>query len=102
MRDLLQDAHFASRHLRKNKPFTVIAVATLALAVGASTAIFSVVNAVLLAPLPYKQVDRFAMIWRRNLSCRDKQFSISARAFTCYISARRTMRVDPMVALRHE
>jgi predicted permease len=81
MRDLLQDARFATRQLRKNKTFTVIAVTTLALAVGANTAIFSVVETVLLASLPYKQVDRLAMIWGRNLSRGDKQFSISAGTF---------------------
>ena len=82
MRDLLQDARFATRQLRKNKTFTVIAVTTLALAVGASTAIFSVVNAVLLAPLPYKEVDRLAMIWGRNPSRGDLQFPISPGDFT--------------------
>jgi predicted permease len=81
MRDLLQDARFATRQLRKNKTFTVIAVTTLALAVGANTAIFSVVHTVLLASLPYKQVDRLAMVWGRNLSRGDKQFSISAGDF---------------------
>src|SRR5579864_9582538 len=82
MRDLLHDARFASRQLRKNKTFTVIAVTTLALAVGANTAIFSVVETVLLASLPYIHVDRLAMVWGRNLSRGDKQFSISAGDFT--------------------
>jgi predicted permease len=82
MRDLLQDARFASRQLRKNKTFTVIAATTLALAVGANTAIFSVVQTVLLASLPYKQVDRLAMVWGRNPSRGDLQFPISAGDFT--------------------
>ena len=82
MRDLLQDVRFASRQLRKNKTFPAIAVTTLALGVGASTAIFSVVNEVLLAPLPYKQVDRLAMIWGRNASRGDLQFPISPGDFT--------------------
>ncbi len=69
------------RQLRKNKTFTGIAVVTLALAVGANTAIFSVVHAVLLASLPYKQIDRLAMVWGRNPSRGDLQFSISAGDF---------------------
>ena len=51
MRDLLQDARFATRQWRKNKTFTVIAVTTLALAVRANTAIFSVVETVRLLPV---------------------------------------------------
>lgn len=82
MSDLLQDARFAIRQLRKNKTFTAIAATTLALAVGATTAIFSVVHAVLLAPLPYKQVDRIAQVWGRNPSRGDLQFPISAGDFT--------------------
>jgi putative ABC transport system permease protein len=82
MSDLLQDVRFAIRQLRMNKTFTVIAVTTLALAVGATTAIFSVVHAVLLAPLPYKQVDRLVQVWGRNPSRGDLQFPISAGDFT--------------------
>jgi putative ABC transport system permease protein len=67
-----QDVVFAARSLRRQRGFAVTAVVTLALGIGASTAIFSVVNAVLLRPLPYADAGRLALIWgdlrARNLT----------------------------------
>ena len=59
----MKDAAFAARTLRKNPAFTLTAIITLALGIGATTAIFSVVNAVLLRSLPYDHPERLTIIW---------------------------------------
>src|SRR5215210_4952784 len=66
LEQLAQDLRFGARMLAKRPGFTLVAIITLGLGIGANTAIFSVVNTVLLQPLPYKDSDRVMMVWEEN------------------------------------
>src|SRR5579863_1631303 len=63
-----KDIVFALRMLARNPGFASVAVITLALGIGANTAIFSVVDGVLLKTLPFRAPDRLAMVWQKNTS----------------------------------
>src|SRR2546428_742592 len=63
----MNDLKFAVRQLLKNPGFTAVAVLTLALGIGANTAIFSFVNAILLRPLPFKEPERLVMVFENHV-----------------------------------
>src|SRR5471030_967691 len=90
----MNDLRFAFRQLRKSPGFTFIALITLALGIGANTAIFSVIYAVLLRPLPYPEADRLAIITETDVN--QPQISIS---FPDYVDWKRDSTAFEEIAL---
>src|ERR1700691_4619163 len=66
MGTLIQDLRYGVRMLMKNRGLTLVIVVSLAIGIGANTAIFSVTSALLLKPLPYPHADRLALLWLRS------------------------------------
>ena len=98
MDTLLQDMRYGVRMVAKSPGFAAIAILTLALGIGANTALFSVVNAVLLNPLPYHQPDRLVAIYARS-----KEFSHSSISYPNFLDWERSQRsFSSLAAFREE
>ena len=90
MESLLQDLRYAGRALRRTPAFTVAAIVAIALGVGANTAMFSVVNTVLLRELPYRDPERLVLLWEHNLGSEQFHNSVSPANFLAWRDATRS------------
>ena len=95
MEFIWQDMRYGARMLLKSPGFTVVAVLTLALGIGANTAIFSVVNFVLLRPLEYANPDQLVMVWERNTK---KGWNESPTSFADFVDFRDNAKSVELVA----
>ncbi len=84
MSRIWQDLRYASRSLLKNPSFTAVAVLALALGIGVNSAIFSLLDATLLRPLPYANLDRVMVFWENNLQTGAEQLNPSPADFIDY------------------
>ena len=79
---VFQDLRYGTRMLMKNPGLTIVVVLSLAIGIGANTALFSVTSTLLLKPLPYPHPDRLAILWLRSPGHRDSAGLALARAIS--------------------
>ncbi|HEX3120610.1 MAG TPA: ABC transporter permease [Candidatus Acidoferrum sp.] len=96
--DLSQDLRYALRTLRKNPAFTLVAIITLALGIGANTAVFSVIDSVILRPLPFKNADR--LVWLNGKFALSDLADVSPPDFIDYRAANQSF--DHLVAMGND
>src|ERR1041385_7151179 len=81
---MIKDLKYSFRSLIRHPAFTAIALVTLALGIGANTAIFSVVNAVLLRPLPFKDPYRLMVVWERRANSGTANLPLSGHEYAAF------------------
>src|SRR5262249_30230030 len=94
----MRDFRFAFRSLVKQPIFTLAAVLTLALGIGANTAIFSVFNAVILRPLPFRDPDGLVLVWQKRPDGRPAGVS----AITCQEWVSQATAFEPLLGMSHQ
>ena len=97
---VLKDVRFAVRSLKKHPVFAAATIATLGLGVGATLAVFTVVNGVLLRPLPYKDPSRIAMIWISSTNAEGRNVDLPLSSGFYSDIERESKQFDTMAAFR--
>jgi putative ABC transport system permease protein len=95
MFDLMRDVRHAARRLTRTPMFTVATVITLALGIGANTAIFSIVNSVLLKPLPFPEPDRLVGLWQTAPGVNISDLPASIADYVTYAKSPERWRTSP-------
>src|SRR3984893_3939600 len=87
----MQPIRLAFRSLLKTPGFTAVALITIALAIGANTAVFSLVNALLIRPLPYRAADELVLLWEKFPAQGLERIPVSAPEYFDYVKELRTL-----------
>ena len=95
----VRDARFALRSMRRNVGFTAVVIVTLALGIGATTAVFSVVEGILLRPLPFADADRLVMVWQDDRATGTVRENASTSDYYDYVDRQRSFESLGLYAL---
>src|SRR5829696_8371963 len=96
MNTLIQDLRYGARILMKQPGFTFVAVVTLALGIGANTAIFSLVNSILLRPLPFQEPDRLVQMVQASPKLGLPSWGVSQADFVAYKEQNRSFEITAL------